>query len=151
MEQFFDAADNLRPQAGPINWPWGDLATIERSNFDSAGKRMLADKVASFRNDRQGIVDNAFVYACMHGHVAAATFLLGKGASINAIPGGFDYSGTALHYAALNGRREMVDFLIERGADVRIVDTKVGGTAAGWAEYGGHPAIKALLERAAGA
>ena len=32
-----------------------------------------------------------------------------------------------------------------RGADVKIKDTKVGGTAAGWAEYGGHPDINAIL------
>ena len=95
METFFDPDGNLRPNAGPINWPWGDLTVIERSNFDPAGKRMLVETFASFSNDRQGIVDNAFVYACMYGHVEAAKFLLSKGASINAIPGGFDYSGTA--------------------------------------------------------
>jgi ankyrin repeat protein len=39
----------------------------------------------------------------------------------------------------------MVEFLIKRGADVRIKDTKVGQTPAGWAEYGGHPEIRDLL------
>jgi len=85
------------------------------------------------------------VYACMHGHMDAAQLLLAKGAQLNAIPGGFDYSGTALHYAALNGHRAMVEFLVAHGADVQIKDTKVGQTAAGWAEYGGHPEIRDLL------
>ena len=147
MESFFAPDGSLRPDAGTISWPWGDLKTIEVSNFDRRGKDMLAAKVAAFRNDRQGIVDNAFVYACMHGHIAAATLLLEKGAELNVIPGGFDYAGTALHYAALNGHRPMVEFLIERGADVDIKDTKVGQTPAGWADYGGQPEIRDLLRQ----
>ena len=65
---------------------------------------------------------------------------------IDAIPGGFDYSGTGLHYAALNGHGAMIEFLIEHGANVNIKDTKVGSTPAGWAEYGGHLEIKDYLE-----
>ena len=75
----------------------------------------------------------------------AATLLLKEGAGINAIPGGFDYSGTGLHYAALNGQRAMVEFLIAQGADVTIQDTKVFATPAGWADYGGHPELKDVL------
>ena len=145
VETFFGADGSLRPEAGTINWPWGDLSVIERSNFDPSGKDMLAAKFASFTNDRQGIINNVFVYACMHGHIEAAKLLLGRGAQVNVIPGGFDYSGTGLHYAALNGHRAMIEFLIECGADVSIKDSKVGRTAAGWAQYGGHPEIESLL------
>jgi ankyrin repeat protein len=81
----------------------------------------------------------------MHGHSGAATLLVAKGAQLDAIPGGFDYSGTALHYAALNGHRAMVEFLIAQGADVHIKDTKVGQTPAGWADHGGHPEIRDVL------
>jgi hypothetical protein len=147
VESFFAPDGSLRPGAGTISWPWGDLKTIEVSNFDRRGKDMLAAKVAAFGHDRQSIIDNAFVYACMHGHVAAAALLLEKGAELDAIPGGFDYAGTALHYAALNGHRAMVGFLLERGADARINDTKVGQTPAGWADYGGHPEIRDLLRQ----
>lgn len=137
----------LQSDAGSINWPWGDLNVIEGSNFDRNGKDMLAAKFASFTHDAQGVINNAFVYACMHGHTAAAKLLLERGAQLDAIAGGFDYSGTALHYAALHGHRTMVEFLIERGADVRVKDTKVGQTPAGWADYGGHPEIKDLLQQ----
>ena len=41
---------------------------------------------------------------------------------------------------------KMVEFLLDRGADAQIKDTKVGGTPAGWAEYGGHPEVKRYLE-----
>jgi ankyrin repeat protein len=145
METFFDEEGNLRPEAGTINWPWGIPSVIEGSNFDAQGKSMLASKVATFRNDRQGIIDNALVYACMHGHLEAATFLLERGAQLNVIPGGFDYSGTALHYAAFNGHRAMVDFLIARGADVNIKDTKIGQTPASWADHSGKTEIRDLL------
>jgi ankyrin repeat protein len=147
IEALVAADATLRPEAGSINWPWGDLNVIEGSNFDRNGKDMLAAKFASFRNDSQGVINNAFVYACMHGHMAAAKLLLERGAQLDAIPGGFDYSGTALHYAALRGHRAMVEFLIQRGADVRIKDTKVGQTPAGWADYGGHPEIKDVLQQ----
>jgi ankyrin repeat protein len=145
IETFFASDGSLRPEAGTVNWPWGDLMVIEHSNFDRAGKDALAAKFSSFAQDRQGIIDNAFVFACMHGHIEAATLLLAKGARLDVIPGGFDYSGTALHYAALNGHRAMVQFLVAHGADTRIKDTKVGQTPAAWADYGGHPEIRDML------
>src|SRR5204863_7097882 len=118
-----------------------------RSNFDAASKQYLSGKYSSWRNDRVGILNNAFVYTCIHGHISAAQFLLEKGAQINAIPGGFDYSGTGLHYAAYSGQRAMVEFLLREGADAKLKDTKIGETAAGWAEAGGHLEIKNLLKQ----
>jgi ankyrin repeat protein len=147
IETFLAADGSLRPEAGTINWPWGDLNDIESSNFDRKGKDTLAARFSSFANDRQGIVNNAFVYACMHGHIEAATMLLARGAEISTVAGGFDYAGTALHYAALNGHRAMVEVLIGQGADVTITDPKVGQTPAGWADYGGHPEVKDVLIR----
>jgi ankyrin repeat protein len=151
IKGFFNDDGSLKPEAGRINWPWGDLQVIEASNHDREGKEKLAGKFASWINDRQSIINNAFVYACMHGHIEAAQLLLQKGAGIDAIPGGFDYQGTGLHYAALNGHRAMVEFLIGQGANVNIKDTKAGSTPAGWAEHGGHPEIKDYLEQTAGA
>ena len=145
IENYFNADGSLKPEAGKINWPWGDLEAIENSNHDAKGKESLAARVNSWSQDRQGIINNAFVYACMHGHIDAAQLLLDKGAEINVIPGGFDYAGTGLHYAALNGHRSTVEFLLEHGADRNVKDTKVGSTAAGWAEYGGHPDLLDLL------
>jgi ankyrin repeat protein len=147
IEQFFDQDDNLKPEAGQINWPWGSLDVIEDSNQGRAGKASLAGRFKSWSQDRQGIINNAFIYACMHGQLDAAKLLLEKGAQINVIPGGFDYAGTGLHYGALNGHREIIEFLLAQGADSNIKDTKVGGTPAGWAEYGGHQEIADYLKR----
>jgi ankyrin repeat protein len=145
IKTYFNSDGSLKPEAGRINWPFGDLETIAKSNHPPKGKQSLSDRVNAWSQDRQGIINNAFIYACMHGHIDAAQLLLEKGAEINVVPGGFDYAGTGLHYAALNGHRAMVEFLLEHGADRNVKDTKVGSTAAGWAEYGKHPELLDLL------
>lgn len=145
IEGYFNADGSLRPEAGKINWPWGGLETIACSNFDQTGRQQLAARVNEWSQDRQGIINNAFVYACMHGHIEAARLLLQHGAEINVVSGGFDYGGTGLHYAALNGQRAMVEFLLQQGADRDVKDTKVGSTAAGWAEHGGHLELRDSL------
>ena len=146
---FFERDGALKPDAGRIDWPFGSLGAIERSNHDESVKGELAKRIRAWSQDRQGILDNAFVYACMHGHIDAAGLLLEKGAAINAIPGGFDYAGTGLHYAAFNGHRAMVEFLLQRGADPAIKDAKIGVDAAEWAAHAGRNEIAELLRRAA--
>src|ERR1044072_4637869 len=127
---YFNSDGSLKPEAGRIDWPFG---------------QRFAHRINAWSQDRQGIVNNAFVYACMHGHSDAAKLLLEKGAEINTIPGGFDFAGTGLHYPALNGHRPMVQYLLDHGADRTIKDTKVNSTPAGWAEHGGHTELLDLL------
>jgi ankyrin repeat protein len=146
IESFFRSDGSLKPEAGKIDWPFGEL---EKSNLNCGIKEELQAKVAKWSDDSQDIINNAFIYACNRNQIDAARLLLEKGAQVNAIPPGFDYSGTGLHYAAHNGHRALVEFLTERGADVNIKDTKVGGTPAGWADHGGHPEIKNYLEQLA--
>jgi hypothetical protein len=43
----------------------------------------------------------------------------------------------------------MTEFLLERGADPSIKDTKVNSDAAGWADHAGHQEIAELLRPAA--
>ena len=132
IESYFNSDGSLKPEAGKIDWPFG-------------GNKSISHLINAWSQDRQGIINNAFVYACMHGHIDAAQLLLDKGAEINTVPGGFDYAGTGLHYAALNGHRAMAEFLLQHGADKTVKDTKVGSTAAGWAEHGNHPELLDLL------
>lgn len=60
----------------------------------------------------------------------------------------YDATGaSALHYAAINGRRDMVRLLLEYGADVNARDGQFGATPAGWAieylrEVGGYLGIE---------
>ena len=144
MKNLFSADGTLKPEAGKIDWPFGEP---KNSNLNCKVKDELQANVAQWSDDRQDIIDNAFVYACMHNQLEAVTFLLEKGAQIDAIPPGFDYSGTGLHYAALNGHRTMVDFLIQHGANVNLRDTKVNSTPAGWAEHGGHKELSQYLDQ----
>jgi ankyrin repeat protein len=54
---------------------------------------------------------------------------------------------TALHYATLNGQREIVQLLLDRGAEINKMDNQFGATPTGWAieylrERGGYLAIE---------
>jgi ankyrin repeat protein len=61
------------------------------------------------------------------------TILDEEGNLVNA----YDETGaTALHYAAFDGLREIVQLLLDRGAEINSRDTQFGATPAGWAiEY----------------
>lgn len=146
VARFFEHDGTLKPEAGKIDWPFGDLVG---SNLHSPIKAELKAKVDAWSHGSENIINNAFLYACMHNRMEVAKFLLAKGADINAIPPGFDYSGTALHYAALRGHKAMVEFLLQNGADPNITDTKVHSSPAGWAAHGGHEDLKEYLEQAA--
>ena len=146
IESFFNSDGSLKPEAGKIAWPFGDP---QDSNLPAQIKEELQAKIEAWSNESQNIINNAFIYACMHNRIDAAKLLLDKGAEINTIPPGFDYAGTGLHNAAVNGHRAMVEFLIESGADANIRDEKVNGTAAGWADFGGHGDLRDYLEQVA--
>jgi ankyrin repeat protein len=146
IESFFNSDGSLKLEAGKIAWPFGDP---QDSNLPAQIKEELQAKIEAWSNESQNIINNAFIYACMHNRIDAAKLLLDKGAEINTIPPGFDYAGTGLHNAAVNGHRAMVEFLIESGADANIRDEKVNGTPAGWADFGGHGELRDYLEQVA--
>ena len=53
---------------------------------------------------------------------------------------------TVLHFAALEGQISVVQFLVERGADLNAVDDEFGSPPAGWANEKGHGLTVELLE-----
>ena len=131
VDRCFAENGELTRAAGFVRWPWFD--------------KPIPD---SIRFDRQQIVDNALVYAAAWCRIDAANVLLARGANINARPAGFDFTGTPLHYAALNGRFKMTAFLLEHGADPAARDGKVDNTPDGWAEHGGHQELAEQLRSA---
>src|SRR5262245_1581077 len=131
LDLCFTETGELTRAAGVVRWPWFE--------------KPIAD---SIRLDRQQIVDNALVYAAAWCRIDAANVLLARGANINARPAGFDFTGTPLHYAALNGRWKMTAFLLEHGADPAARDGKVDNTPDGWAKHGGHQDLAEHLRRA---
>ena len=72
--------------------------------------------------------------------------LLDAGVDVNA-PG--NQRIRALHQAAFYGHEEMVDILLERGADLALTDDLYNGTAAGWARAGEHEALSRRLSELA--
>ncbi len=94
---------------------------------------------ASMKGD---VISHVFYCACRNGQTAVAKLLLERGANINA-KGVF--GGTGLHWAAINGHRNTVEFLMAHGADLTIRDAKFDSTPEGWAIEGHHDEIRKLL------
>jgi hypothetical protein len=93
-------------------------------------------------------LEEALVFACVRGQRGAASMLLEHGARGDVLiaPGG-QTPRTALHEAANRGHRDVVALLLDNGADAAVVEPRWGGTAAGWADHGGHPEIAALIRQ----
>lgn len=99
LESFFEGDGRLKPEAGAYREyyrPHGGFP-----NWTA-------------REDRQEILDEAFVYAAKNGRVPALEFLLARGAQIDGEP----YNGRALHWAVSSGQRAVVDWLLDHGADL---------------------------------
>ena len=126
----FDERGRLNPEAGEVSWPFGDNIPILS------------------RRDPKQILDNALVYAAIWDQRSIVDFLLDRGAEINAIPLGFDYAGTALHYAAFHGHGDLVEHLLQRDARADIVDAKIGVRPEEWAEHMGHKELADRLRHA---
>ena len=146
IEGYFNSDGSLKREAGEIHWPFEDALS---SNLPRAADSKPQSSIDSGSPQSRDVINNAFVYACMHNKIDAAKSLLRKGAEINSIPPGFHYPGTALHNAAVHGHRSMVEWLLENGADPNVRDGERGGTPASWAAYGGHVELKEYLEQIA--
>lgn len=91
------------------------------------------------------VLSDALHAAARNGHTAVVTYLLERGANVDAV--GF-FGATGMHWAAINGHRDTVALLLERNADPARRDARFDATPEGWAREGGHEAIAAMLQRA---
>jgi ankyrin repeat protein len=76
--------------------------------------------------------------------IESAAVFLDHGANLHARDE--EFCTTPLGYAAAAGKRRMVDFLLERGAKVRLPDDLAWATPIALATYRGHNAIVRLLK-----
>ena len=97
---------------------------------------LISRKAGVARRSPHG--DTALMMACLKGHLAIAKLLVANGAQIS-------QSGwTPLHYAAFEGRTEVVRYLLEKGAD-KDAPAPNGFTALMLAARGGHIDTARLL------
>src|SRR5207244_984726 len=97
-------------------------------------------------------LEEALAFACIRGQERAVLVLLRHGArgDVLVTPGG-QMPRTALHEAANRGHAAITKLLLDHGAEVGVIEPRWGGTAADWAEHGGHPALARLLRLHEGA
>lgn len=88
---------------------------------------------------------NALINAVKHGDIGEARTILDENTGLVHQR---DKSGaTALHYATFSGNREIVQLLLDKGAEINKTDNQFGATPTGWAieylrERGGYLAIE---------
>ena len=123
----------------------GDFARVRRW-FDAAGKPALGDLANHFpaNNDHvrgdlkwgepsvQQVLDTALAWAVLNNHFEIAGFLLEHGADINTNWSSHE-PASILHELVWHKNYEAMQFLIDRGIDMTIVDFRWNGTAQGWA------------------
>ena len=73
-----------------------------------------------------------------------ATVCLANGADINALEA--LYSSTPLGWAAREGKKEMVEWLLDKGANPRLPEEEPWAQPLAWAQRRGHHEIVALLQ-----
>lgn len=118
----------------------GDLAAV-RSLVD-APEQVHVDPFGRRVSDRGELLDRALLIAARHGEAAIARVLLVAGADARTTE---PHRRTPLHWAAYGGPRELVEALLEHGADPSAVETYHGATPTDWAREGGQVEIEALL------
>lgn len=140
LMQIWPMPDDLPHAAG-----MGDFARVKQW-FDGAGRPALGNLARHFpANDDwirgnlrwgkpsvQQVLDTALAFAVMNNHFEIAGFLLEHGANINT-----DWSShepaSILHELVWHKNYEAMQFLIDRGIDMTILDYRWHATAVGWA------------------
>jgi len=125
-----------------------DEALVWAAKSDRAGALPLLVELGA-RVEADPYRGTALTWAAANGRVASIRVLLELGADPNQLGtfGGPTHGEgvTALHLAAQSGRGEAARVLLEAGADPRIRDALHGGSASGWAQFGGHRELAGFL------
>jgi hypothetical protein len=128
----------------------GDLAAVRRW-FDADGQPALgspAHHLAPPNPDAltahetapptvQRVLDTALAYACLNNHFDVADYLLAHGADIDTRWCSHE-PASILHELVWYRNTEAMQFLIDRGIDMTILDYRWRSTAEGWARYAAH-------------
>jgi ankyrin repeat protein len=137
VKGWFNPDGSLKPGAG-------DLVDPYAQEYKHRGE-------SPFRCERTraNILSQSLCFACTHGRIEVAGYLLSQGAPINAIVPGLDCQATVLHRVVHKKGPEtvaMVRFLLAHGADPTILDKVHQSTPLGWARYFKNDEVSELLE-----
>ena len=130
-----------------------DLARVKRW-FDATGKPALGDLAnhfpandAHYRADlrawfgrepnMQDVLDTALAWAVLNNRFEVADFLLAHGADINTHWSSHE-PASILHELVWHENYEAMQFLIDAGIDMTILDFRWNATAEGWARHAAH-------------
>jgi ankyrin repeat protein len=80
------------------------------------------------------VLDTALAWAVLNSHFAVADFLLEHGADINTNWSSHE-PASIMHELVFHENFEAMQFLVDRGIDMTIVDYRWGATAEGWARH----------------
>jgi uncharacterized protein len=150
-----------RPAAGPRPRPSAGPGP-RAFEFAAALKRGDADRVTALLAAEPGLATSKIngywplhLYADAPGHrpnpVAVVAALVAAGADLDAHATGTWHHETALHWAASNDDVELIEALLDAGADIEHPGSSIGGgppaqSALGYAQWG---ALRRLYERGA--
>lgn len=130
----------------------GDLGRVQRW-FGEDGKPALGDLAkqypandAQYRRDLQSwfgrdpdvqdVLDTAFAWSVLNNRFEVADFLLAHGGNIDT-PWSSHEPASILHELVWHENYEAMQFLIDRGIDMTVLDFRWNATAIGWATYAG--------------
>jgi ankyrin repeat protein len=96
----------------------------------------------------QHVLDTALAWAVINNHFEIADFLLEHGSDINTRWSSHEPSSIMHELVGFHKNYAAMQFLVDRGIDLTIVDYRWGGTAQGWASYFGEEKVAQWLEEA---
>jgi len=123
----------------------GDLAWVRRWLARDPGLATAACPSFPLEDDRDILAEQAMVFASLCGRLDVVRLLLDHGTHVDATPPGSHWTATALHAAAGQGQRAVVELLVERGADQSIKDVRYQATPLDWAIDMGRDDVVAVL------
>lgn len=122
-------------------------AIVELRHASALGDVEAATRLLAGSPSKE-MLEEALAFACVCGQRESAALLVERGARGDTLlaPGG-QSPRTALHEAANRGHADIVLMLLDAGANSSVLDSRWHGTAAGWADEGGHSGIATMLRR----
>jgi ankyrin repeat protein len=123
----------------------GDVAWVRRWLDGDPTLEVQPCPTFPLEDDRTVVAEQALVFASLCGRLEVVRLLLDRGTHIDATPPGSHWTATALHAAAGQGQRAVVELLVERGADPSIKDVRYQATPLDWATDLGRTDVVAVL------